>query len=382
MIRNGTGDNRIMENKIRILVVHSTLHIGGAEEVTANLCSRIDKSKFDVKVCYLKEKGVVGEKIERQGTQVIGLSKKDNDKTDYFTSLKLRKIIKLYDIQLVHSHDVHAFTDCAICKITMPGLKFTHTFHFGNYPQRAQPFRLLERLLWRVPSKLISVSNKQQAGIRKLYGIPENRIMTLWNGVDIETQAAEFDIINHYRSLGKVLIGSINTLIEQKGMFDLLKVAVELKQRLPGKFVFVIAGDGHLKEPLKREIHSLGLENDVCLLGWVKDASKSFLPHIDIFFQPSLWEAMSMVLLEAMADGKAIVAAGVGETPFILNNNVSGIVVQPADINGMSNALESLVVDESLRQQYGMAAKQHYIESFTAKKMADRYETLYSLLLN
>ena len=78
-------------DKKRILIVHSTLHIGGAEEVTANLCKTIDKEKFDIKVCYLKEKGTVGDRIEDQGTPVIGLPRKTSGKTDYLTSLKLRK---------------------------------------------------------------------------------------------------------------------------------------------------------------------------------------------------------------------------------------------------------------------------------------------------
>ena len=123
-------------HKKKILIVHSTLHIGGAEEVTANLCNRIDKSRFDVTVCYLKEKGVVADKIEIQGTPVIGIPSRVSGKTDYFTSIKLRNLIKKLNIQLVHSHDVHAFTDCSICKLTMPRLKFVHTFHFGNYPNR------------------------------------------------------------------------------------------------------------------------------------------------------------------------------------------------------------------------------------------------------
>lgn len=332
-------------------------------------------------VCYLKEKGVVGDRIEEQGTPVIGVAPRKSGKTDYLTALKLRQIIKQYNIELVHSHDVHAFTDCSLCKISMPGLRFVHTFHFGNYPERAQPFQRLERLFWRVPSQLVAVSNRQREGIRALYNIPDQRIQTVWNGVDVESNAGDFDIINQCRAQGRVIIGSINTLIEQKGMFDLLKVAALLKQRHPGRFVFLVAGDGHLREPLLKEIDAQGLQEDVILMGWVKQASTVFLPHLDIFFQPSLWEAMSMVLLEAMANGTAIVATGVGETPYILEDGSHGRVVPPTDVAAMTNALEPLVLDHSLRAQYGEAARKRYVESFTAEKMASRYESLYDSLL-
>jgi glycosyltransferase involved in cell wall biosynthesis len=365
----------------RILIVHSSLHIGGAEEVTANLCRRIDKSRFQLMVCCLKEKGVVGERIEEQGTPVIGVAQKKSGKTDYFTSLQLRKIIKQHNIQLVHSHDVHAFTDCSLCKLSSPGLRFVHTFHFGNYPDRAQPFQRLERLFWRVPSQLVAVSNRQKEGIRALYNMPDSRIQTVWNGVDVESNAGDFEAVDRCRSQGRVIIGSINTLIEQKGMFDLLKVAAQMKQRHPGRFAFLVVGDGHLRDPLQKEIDAQDLQEDVILMGWVKQASMVFLPHLDIFFQPSLWEAMSMVLLEAMANGKAIVATGVGETPYILEEGRHGRVVPSTDITAMTDALESLVLDGDLRRQYGDAAKQRYLESFTAEKMARRYEALYDSLL-
>lgn len=370
-----------MSDKKRILIVHSTLHIGGAEEVTANLCRKINKDKYDVNVCYLKDKGVVGEKIEHQGTHVLGIEKSRYFKTDYFTALKLRQIIKKNKIQLVHSQDVHAFADCAICKISMPRLKFVHTFHFGNYPYIDRSFKRLESLFWRVPDQLVAVSNKQRQGILKLYGIPDERIKTMWNGVDVDFQSEKFELVDTLRDQGRIIIGSINTLIEQKGMFDLIKVALKLKESLPGKFAFLIAGDGHLRDELLTEIKRTGLEDDVFLIGWVTDAPKYFLSNLDIFFQPSLWEAMSMVLLEAMAAGKAIVATAVGETDYILGDKINARIVKPADINEMATSLESLIVDSSLRKQYGIKAQSLYNESFTAAEMTGRYEKLYDSLL-
>lgn len=366
----------------RILIVHSTLHIGGAEEVTANLCNGIDKSRYEVSVCYLKEKGVVGEKIEEQGTAVIGLPSTKMERTDYFTSFKLRKIIARMGIDLVHSHDVHALTDCSICKLTLPGLKFVHTFHYGNYPEREISLKRFERVFWRVPSKLVAVSNNQRKGIQQLYGIPDERILTVWNGVDVKTDPGAFDVVEKYRAQGRVVIGSINTLIEQKGMFDLIKVANKLKERLPGKFVFLVAGNGHLKDRLQQEIESKGLQDDVCLMGWVKQASVKFLPHVDIFFQPSLWEAMSMVLLEAMSEAKAIVATKVGETPLIVEEEVEAKLAEPGDIDSMVDSLSDLVVDYTLRELYGKKARQRYLNNYTAREMARRYEALYQSLLD
>lgn len=366
----------------RILIVHSTLHIGGAEEVTANLCAQIDRSRFSVTVCHLRENGVVGDKIKQNGTHVVGLPSGTSGKTDYITWLKLRSIIKKLNIDIVHSQDVHALADCSICKLTMPRLKFVHTFHYGNYPKRDRSRQRLERLFWRVPDRLVAVSNRQKAGIQSLYGIPDERVVTLWNGVDVESgHSLPFDIVGHYRAQGRVLIGCINTLIEQKGMFDLIRVAKIMKGRIPGKFAFIVAGGGHLMEALRHEIELNNLTDDVVMLGWVDQAAKVFLPHADIFFQPSLWEAMSIVLLEAMAMGKAIVATSVGETPLVLDNG-QGRVVGVGNIEDMAVALEELVLRPALREDLGARAKARYEEAFSASMMARRYESLYEDILS
>lgn len=370
-----------------ILVVNSTLHIGGAEEVIANLCHRLDRQRFNVTVCYLKEKGVVGDKIERQGTEVVGISNASagSEKTDYFTSFKLRSLIRARHIDLVHSHDVHSFTDCALCRVTMPGLKFVHTFHYGNYPNRDASLQRMEKLFWRVPDALVAVSKQQMQSIQGLYGIPDQRIQTLWNGVDLETAetggAEPVGLVDQYRQQNRVIIGCINTLIEQKGMFDLIKVASLLKAKMPGKFVILVAGGGHLQASLQREIESKQLSDHLILLGWVKQAARIFLPLIDIFFQPSLWEAMSIVLMEAMGSAKAIVATAVGETPYVLDQG-QGIVVEAGQIDEMARALHRLILNPNLRDELGKKARARYEEAFTAGMMAQRYEALYEKLLS
>ncbi|MES9969196.1 MAG: glycosyltransferase family 4 protein [Candidatus Thiodiazotropha sp.] len=371
------------KSKIRICILHSTLHIGGAEEVTANICRTINKNIFDVTACYLKEKGIVGDKISEEGTDVIGLVKSTpNGKTDYFTSLRLRKYLKKNKIDLVHSQDVHSLVDASLCRLTMPSLRLIHTFHFGNYPNREPGMAKFERLFWRVPDLLVTVADKQKKDISSYYKIPEERLTTVWNGVDVKHLQIQMDKVDKYRNEGKIIIGCVNTLIEQKGMFDLIKVAKILKDKLHNKFVFIIAGDGPLRAKLEEEIAKNRLVEHVILLGWVDSASTVILPKVDIFFQPSLWEAMSMVLLEAMASKKAIVTTSVGDTPAVLNSDDLGIVVNPGEIDKMASSLKLLVENKDIRENYGHSAQVRYQTNFTAAKMAARYESLYQNIIN
>ncbi|BDD87616.1 glycosyl transferase [Desulfofustis limnaeus] len=368
--------------KIRILIVHSTLHIGGAEEVTAQLCRKLDNSQFNVSVCCLKEKGIIAEKIQSYGINVVSLKNRIDGQISYLTFLQLRSIIRRMKIDLVHSQDVHALADCSLCKLTMPQLKFVHTFHYGNYPHRDRSLRRLERLFWRFPNKLVSVSNFQRIQLARYLKVKEDRLTTVWNGVDLENSFKPSEILNFIRNDKKVVIGAINTLIEQKGMFDLLQVAARLKLRLPHRFIIIIAGDGYLKPELEKLARELNIESEVRFLGWVPDAAQTIMPHLDIFFQPSLWEAMSMVLLEAMAAGKTIVTTSVGETPVLVHHGREGIITEPRDIVGMTEALANLICNREERIRLGTKAKQRYLSEFTARKMAARYELLYRSILN
>lgn len=365
----------------KLLIVHSTLHIGGAEEVTANLCRHIDRERYDVAVCYLKEKGMIGEKIEAEGTEVFGIPRNKRAKTDYFTGFRLRQVIRARGVSLIHTHDVHGLADGTLCRLTTPGLRSVHTFHYGRYPDRDKPFRTIESACWRFISAPVAVSQVQAENMARLYKMPPGRVSVLWNGVDVSPAKAVPDFIVEARAQGKTVIGSINTLIEQKGMFDLLETAAILKRSGRRDFVFLIAGDGHLRDPLNARIAELQLQDEVRFLGWVKDAARVMIEHIDIFFQPSLWEAMSIVLLEAMAAGRPIVATGVGETPRVVTSGEHGLLVKPQDNTDMAQALTRLLDDTGLRTRLGQAARQRYSQEFTATAMADRYMQLYDRLL-
>lgn len=365
----------------KLLIVNSTLHIGGAEEVMATLCRHIDKRRFDVAVCYLKEEGMVGERIAAEGTEVIGISRSRRFRTDYFTALGLRQVLQERGIHLVHTHDAHGLADTALCRLTTPGLRSLHTFHFGHYPHRDNPIRTMESLCWRFVDRLVAVSRVQREKIMQLYRIPERRIEVVWNGVDRTPSGIPPDFIKRHRAQGRTVIGSINTLIHQKGMFDLLEVAARLKQLGLKQHVFQIAGDGHLRAPLEERRRALGLEDEVEFLGWVKGAGGVMMDHIDIFYQPSLWEAMSIVLLEAMAAGRPIVATRVGETPLVVEAEKSALLVDPGDITAMTDALCRMLASDELRASLGQAAADRYARHFTACAMAERYMTIYDGML-
>jgi glycosyltransferase involved in cell wall biosynthesis len=141
--------------------------------------------------------------------------------------------------------------------------------------------------------------------------------------------------------------------------------------------VFTVVGDGHLRPQLEARRRELGLHDSVFLPGWITSAADVAMPTFDVFFQPSLWEAMSVVILEAMATGKPIVATQVGENPRIIEDGVDGLLINPGDIDGMTAALCRILDDPALAARLGTAARRKAEQQFSVEHMTHAYERVY-----
>jgi glycosyltransferase involved in cell wall biosynthesis len=176
-----------------------------------------------------------------------------------------------------------------------------------------------------------------------------------------------------------VLVGVTATMISQKGLFDFLAAADRFRSQ-SHVVRFVIVGDGELRPALEAKRHELRLEELVIFAGWMADAHEIALPAFDIFFQPSLWEAMSIALLEAMAAAKPVVATRVGEAPHMIEDGADGYLVEPRDVDGMTAALRRLINAPDLRIRLGEAAREKMSKSYSVDKMTRSYEAMYQEL--
>src|SRR5688500_3461501 len=181
----------------------------------------------------------------------------------------------------------------------------------------------MERVCSRIVDRLLAVGEVQRSQVRSAYKLAERRISTVWNGVRLSDGASDRSFRAGLNAGNRTVIGTIATLIEQKGLDDLLLVARRMVDAGHNVF-FVVAGEGHRRGPLEARRRELGLEDTVLFPGWVANAAEVVLPSVDIFFQPSLWEAMSVVILEAMAARRPVVATRVGENTRIIEDGVDG----------------------------------------------------------
>ena len=370
------------DKKINLMLSIAGLHHGGAERVIATLCNNLDADKFSIIVCWRLARGAIGEELRAQGYELIGLPELDPNITPRNRFLVLKKLLKERRIDIIHTHDTGALVDAAQCRLLGSKTRLVHTFHYGNYPHRKPGHLILEILFSRMANQLIAVGYEQAKLICKTLYLSSPKVETIYNGVEMPSFESQEDLAAPYRNKqgDPVVIGSISTLTEQKGITYLLDAA-ELLQKRNVNCIFLVAGDGPLRDGLEEKCRQLKLTNMVHFLGWVPNAVNSLLPSLDIFFQSSLWEANSIVLLEAMATGLPIVTTDVGESRHVVDEEHCGRVVKVQDSIGMADALAELVNQPELRNKMGDYAQNKFLSNYTIDKMIGDYERVYEGLV-
>ncbi|MDR1683089.1 MAG: glycosyltransferase [Candidatus Symbiothrix sp.] len=181
---------------------------------------------------------------------------------------------------------------------------------------------------------------------------------------------------------GRKIIFSLGRLVEYKGYEYLVKAA----RYLSDDFVVVIGGTGPLRNELLQLIETLGVENRVELIGFVRDEDvPSYFAACDVFCLSSIWktEAFAIVQIEAMSCGKPVVStriagSGVG---WVNANKVSGLTVEPEDEKALADAIIAILSNETYYKKLSEGAKHRYEEMFTEQNMVDKCLSLYKRLL-
>ncbi len=362
--------------RIKVLLAIDGLGIGGAEMVVRDLARRLDSQRFDVAVCCTKSLGTTADALLRDGIDVFVLPRRADRRVDYLTPLKLRRAVIERRVDIVHAHAPAAFWDAAICKLLLPRVKVVNTFHFGNYPHVSRSLKWMERTASRVADRLVAVGRQQRDEILATYALSPKRMDMIWNGAPDLHADDTGPFLERVSAGDRLIVGTIAKLIPQKGLDDLLLVARRCRDS-GAPMRFVVLGEGPLRESLERRCRELGVEDTVMFMGWFENAAGRALPAVDVFFQPSHWEAMSIAVLEAMAAGRAILATRVGDNPHVIEAGVSGMLANVGDVDGMALALQQLS-DQGLRQRLGRAARADYQKRFTLDHMIRAYETLYA----
>jgi glycosyltransferase involved in cell wall biosynthesis len=143
----------------------------------------------------------------------------------------------------------------------------------------------------------------------------------------------------------------------------------------------VLVGEGPLLGSLKAQVAASGLERRVFFAGFRSEV-RDLMPEFDVFALPSLWEGFGLVLLEAMAAGRAIVASRVSAIPEVVEDGVTGFLVPPGDSDALAEALVTLRRDGVKRERLGIAGAERLRRQFTLERMVERTIEVYRAVLD
>jgi len=175
------------------------------------------------------------------------------------------------------------------------------------------------------------------------------------------------------------LVGNVGRLALQKGQRHLIAAMPLLLQRAPRAHA-VIAGGGDLEDYLRDLAEEAGVAERVHVLGPRKDVP-ALMHAIDVFAMPSIWEGFGLVLLEAMAAGRPIVASRVATIPEVVVDSETGLLVPAGDPQALADALAELADQPALAHQFGGAGRERLRRHFSIDKMVGDTELLYRELL-
>lgn len=141
-----------------------------------------------------------------------------------------------------------------------------------------------------------------------------------------------------------------------------------------------IVGDGPMLSSLKKDADTLGIRED-CVFAPATNQVADWLRAFDIFVLPSLSEALSNALMEAMACGCPVVASNVGGNPELVWDGERGRLFEPGDAVALAAAVQSLVEDDARRKRLGQAGANFIRERFSIQTSAHRMGEIYEQLI-
>jgi len=238
------------------------------------------------------------------------------------------------------------------------------------------------------PFKDIIIVNSEfdrQLAIKNKIAKPD-KIITIYNGLDVDnskflTEEEAKKIIEskirdtRYKIQNTILISTIANFYRNKGLEYLILAAQKLKNK-GLDWQFVIIGEGPERSKIENLIKKNNLENNVFLIGFITDAFEC-LKAFDLFVLPSVKEGQPWTILEAMAAGVPIVATNIAGIPETIENEKSGLLVEPADPEALSSAIEKMLTHPSLTQECAKNAVKIVREKFNISEMIQKNEELF-----
>ena len=329
---------------MKILHINTEPTWRGGEQQTLYLLNGLREKRIDSDLVCQPDSPLAS-RAAKAGLNVFAV--KMRGEVDPFASCRLRKLIRKFKYDIIHSHTSHAHTLAFFASIGLPVKRLvTRRVDFSIY---RRSFLRLNGIKYRhMADYYIAISHK----IKEVLvndGISDPRIFVVHSGIDplrFEQAAgdhllSEFNITNDQR----IVINAAH-LAGHKGQKYLVRAIPYVLNKLDNTKFFII-GQGELMEELKALAFSLGLKQELIFTGFRHDVG-AFYQIADLYVMSSIEEGLGTAVLDAMALGKPVVATNAGGLPEIVRDGQTGRLVAPADPLALAEGIIELLTCNKL----------------------------------
>ena len=353
---------------MKIVQVMPDFGLAGAETMVENLTYGLAAESHDVLVISLFDlHTAITERIENRGIKIKYLGKKRGFDPSIIS--KMRKIIKAYQPDVIHTHRYvlpYAFLASMGFKA-----KRVHTVHSVAQKEQTKVGKNINRVLFRYFNVVpVALSKEIQRTIQEVYGLPDNRIPVVFNGIDLSRCIVK----ESYARKDTFTVLHIGRFMDVKNHELLLRSFARFKGQHSDARLQLL-GDGELKENMMQLAGQLNITDAVEFAG-LQSNVYPWLHNADVFILPSKFEGMPMTLIEAMGTGLPIIASNVGGIPDMLSSQKEALLIEPKE-EKIIEALEMVYSDAKKREYWGRNALQRS-SLFSSQAMARKYLQLYS----
>jgi glycogen(starch) synthase len=277
-----------------------------------------------------------------------------------------------HDFDVVHGHDwlVAVAGDHLAKRFRCPLVVTIHATEYGRHQgwveEHPQSYiHGVERWMANRAERVITCSSYMREHVSDIYGLEEERISVIPNGID-PSELVPVDDLEALRArfaeADEKLVLLVGRLVYEKGFQLALEALPGLIERL-GNVRFLVAGSGTAEHDLKEQARELGLDRHGAFLGWIGDDTLHSLYRIaDLTVVPSIYEPFGLVALEAMASGcPCIVADTGGLREIVPSNERVGLRFNGGDPEHLAVMVERLLTDEELRDRLVAEASEHVL---------------------
>ncbi len=380
----------IKMKKIKVVHIITKLELGGAQINTVYTYQNLDEKQFET---YLLSGpgGILTNKIEKKDRFFIikDLVRQINPIKDLKALFQLRKILKKIKPHIIHTHSSKAgiLGRTAAFLLRIPVIIHSvHGFSFSPYQSflKRTFYITAEKLVSKITSHFVFVSNDDIGMAREKKLVKENYSLIrsgfpfkkfLKQNEDIKAIKKEYNIKEN-----DFVCGIIAPFKPQKGLFHLIEIAERVLA--PGKtkknVVFMITGDGDLREAIETKLKEKGIFDRFRLPGFLFDIEKA-VDIFDLGVSTALWEGLPQSLIQLRLKKKAVVASDIPGNREVIQENKNGFLVAAADYETFAERILYLINEDKERERLSYFDKEDF-SPWDADYMVREQEKMYKSL--